>query len=592
MKSVLLSNFSLVRKSIQGKIFIAFLFVILLTSISIISVWYIESSNAIKENALNYAMDNIQQGNDNLDIMIRDLDNITIIIATNNDIMNVLKTNYEKPTYEWFKDLVGTKGFLDTLLLYEQTNISGITIVDMDNNLYWAGSPYIPKNIMETDWVKRILESHGKAVILVRDVGGVKKIITFGRAIMQSTTPIGIVFADIDYNIIKNNFDIDFLEDSFIYVVDRNGNFIYHPDASLYYDNTLNTQFYSIYRNRILQDAKNIYAYYESQCTGWTTVGVISKNVLKKDVVHIRNQTILIGLLVFFIALFVSMVVSNQITKNIKQLRDTMKLVENGDLSAIPKIDSEDEVGELSKCFTNMMVKINDLMENIKEHEKVKREIELNALQATINPHFLYNTLNTIKYLADGQNIRNISEVTTSLITLLHITLGKGSEYITIQEEVEYVKAYLNIQKYKYSNKFTVVFDVEDEVLNYKVIKMILQPIVENALIHGIEPLDHSGVISIKIYKEEDNVKFRVTDNGVGMSKEQIEQLLSNDNNKHFRFSGIGIKNVNERIKLFFGKQYGLKIYSELDLYTTVEVEIPILKKGVGKNAQGSYYRG
>jgi len=586
MSYKILLNLFRVKKSIQAKIFMALLSVVLLTLISIVPVWYIESSHTIKENALNYAMDSIKRDNENLDIMMQDIDNITAIIARKSDITQALKTHYEKPTYEWFRDLVGIKGFLDALMLFEQTNISGITVVDMKDNLYWAGKVYIPNDVMKTDWVKNILESNGKEVILIREVVGARKIMTFGRAIMQSSAPIGIVFIDIDYQVIKDNFDMDFLEDSFVFVVNRNGDFIYHPDESLVGDNIINTEYYDIYRNRISQNSQHTFVYYESQYTGWTTVGMISRKELEKDIIQMRNQTILISLLVFLVAIFTSIVVSNHITKNLKRLRDTMKSIEKGNLSAIPDIYAEDEVGELSKSFTKMMAKINKLMDDIKEHEKVKREIEFKALQASINPHFLYNTLNTIKYLADGQNIKNISEVTTSLVTLLYTTIGKDSQYITIQEEIEHVRAYLNIQKYKYLNKFTVVFEVEDEVLKCEVLKMMLQPIVENALIHGIEPLEHPGVISIKIYKEEKNIKFKVTDNGVGMSKEQVEQLLKdNHNNKRSRFSGIGIKNVNERIKLFYGRQYGLKIYSELGLYTTVEFEIPMLKKEVGKGA-------
>lgn len=557
-------------------------------------MWYIESSNAIKGNALNYVLDSIKRGNENLDIMMQDLNNITAIIARDNDVMQTLQTYYEKPTYEWFRDLIGIKGFLDTLMLYEQTNMSGITVADMKNNLYWSGRVYIPNDIMEADWVKNMLECNGREIILIRNVIGSKKVLTFGRAIMQTSTPIGIVFIDIDYNVIKDNFDIDFLEDSFVFVVNRNGDFIYHPDDSLISDNIRSTEYYNIYRDRISQNARHIFIYNESQYTGWTIVGVISRKALEKDVIYIRNQTIFIGLLVFFVALFLSMVVSEQITKNLKQLRDTMKSIENGNLAAVPNINAEDEVGELSKSFINMMVRINNLMDDIKNHEKIKREIEFKALQASINPHFLYNTLNTIKYLADGQNIKNISEVTSSLITLLYTSICKESQYITVQEEVEHVKAYLNIQKYKYSNKFTASFEVEDEVLQYKVIKMILQPIVENALIHGIEPAEHPGIISIKIYREGDNIKFKVTDNGVGMTKEQVETLLEdNYYNKQSRFSGIGIKNVSERIKLFYGKQYGLQIFSELGLYTTVEIEIPILEKeGERDNAKGSYCRG
>ncbi|HHV97510.1 MAG TPA: hypothetical protein GXX37_13775, partial [Clostridiaceae bacterium] len=283
------------------------LFVVLLALISIISVWYIESSNAIKGNALNYVLDSIKRGNENLDIMMQDLNNITAIIARDNDVMQTLQTYYEKPTYEWFRDLIGIKGFLDTLMLYEQTNMSGITVADMKNNLYWYGRVYIPNDIMEADWVKNMLECNGREIILIRNVIGSKKVLTFGRAIMQTSTPIGIVFIDIDYNVIKDNFDIDFLEDSFVFVVNRNGDFIYHPDDSLISDNIRSTEYYNIYRDRISQNARHIFIYNESQYYrvdySWSN---IKKSIRKRCDLYTESNDIYWSVSIFCSSIFVN----------------------------------------------------------------------------------------------------------------------------------------------------------------------------------------------------------------------------------------------------------------------------------------------
>jgi two-component system, sensor histidine kinase YesM len=230
--------------------------------------------------------------------------------------------------------------------------------------------------------------------------------------------------------------------------------------------------------------------------------------------------------------------------------------------------------------FTKMMSEINSLMDDIKRQEKIKREDELKILQTQINPHFIYNTLNTIRYLSELQNVKNIKEITTSFIELLRVTIGNSERFITIQKEIDYVQSYINIQKYKYLDKFNVVYQVEDKILQCKTLKMTLQPIVENALIHGIDLADREGFISIKVYSENEVIKFIITDNGVGMTEEQITKVLKFSSNENkSRFNGIGISNVNERIKMFFGNQYGLNIFSQPGECTTVEIIIPMIRE-------------
>ena len=226
-------------------------------------------------------------------------------------------------------------------------------------------------------------------------------------------------------------------------------------------------------------------------------------------------------------------------------------------------------------------------MENIKVNEKHKRIAEIKTLQAQINPHFLSNTLNTVKWLANAQKADNIETLVSSLIKLLHVSMGKGGDYISIREEIEYIRSYIQIQEFRYFDKFEVIFNIEEDILDYKILKFILQPIIENSIIHGIGPMDQKGLISVKAYKSEEELFFSVTDNGAGICDDKIEQVLKS-NGSSSTFSRIGIYNVNERIKLNFGEQYGLNIQSVEGLYTSVEIILPIIKENV-ENAEGSY---
>ena len=191
------------------------------------------------------------------------------------------------------------------------------------------------------------------------------------------------------------------------------------------------------------------------------------------------------------------------------------------------------------------------------------------------------NTLNTVLFLAKAQQAHNIESITTSLIQLFHVAVGKGEDLITIREEMEYIKAYINIQEYRYLNKFKINYNIEQEILDCKIPRLILQPVVENALIHGIEPLDGQGMVVIKGFSQGPDIRFIVTDNGVGIPPHKLESLLQGNGERNsMRLSGIGIANADERIKMYFGLQYGLSIESVLGLYTTVELTMPSIKQG------------
>jgi two-component system sensor histidine kinase YesM len=202
--------------------------------------------------------------------------------------------------------------------------------------------------------------------------------------------------------------------------------------------------------------------------------------------------------------------------------------------------------------------------------------MEFKALQAQINPHFLFNTLNHIRWLADIQRADNVRQLVSSLLALLHGSMGKGGEHTTMREEIEHLKHYLEIQEFRYYDKFETFFDIDRRIEDAVILKFLLQPIVENALIHGIAPLQGKGLVTIKGYLEGEDLILQVTDNGVGIPEEKLERILDPVEEKsRSRFSGIGLRNVSERIRLHYGSPYGLTVSSLRDLYTTVTVRLP-----------------
>lgn len=590
------------NKSIQGKIFIAFSLVTVLALAIVTTIWYVNTSKKVEENTASYIKDNIEYANKNLEIMLKDVDDINLLIATDQyNVINMLTNSDQSADYQWFLEFKRLDGYLSSLFKYKQTIVHGIAVVGLNHEVYKAGETLLENEILQQSWAKRVMQSQGKRVFVRRRYPGTSEtglgtmdVITIGRAIMKGGKPVGLTFIDIRYEILSRLFNHKYLNQSQILITDNDGTFIFHTDPKIKAISIQDTLWAPLYQKRNLNqrtitkigNQKYLVYSYRSNYTGWTTLGLVPHDILLKDFRQTRNQTLWVVILVLGLTFIVSILIANQITKNIKQLRDIMRQIEEGDLTITPQINSEDEVGELSKRFTMMMGKIKTLMADVKTREQQKRITELKALQTQISPHFLCNTLNIIKYLADLQNIKNIAEVATSLIDLLRYTIGNHDQFVTIREELEHIERYMTIQKYKYSEKFSVIYQVEEEILNYQTLRMILQPIVENALIHGIDSLHEDGLISIKVYREDAMIKFKVTDNGVGMTKEQISEIINQEQNEHrSRFSGLGLKNVDERIKLFFGPDYGLKIDSQPGMYTAVEICIPIIAKGQSKYA-------
>lgn len=320
-------------------------------------------------------------------------------------------------------------------------------------------------------------------------------------------------------------------------------------------------------------------AYSPIENTDWYVVSIIPFSYLNSEPAKIGSYTFALGIVCFIMALLLSYFISKSISNPLNNLILSMNEAEKGNLSSDCKDPARDEIGEVAGHFNKMLHEVKTLLENVKSEEKQKRAAELKALQAQINPHFLSNTLNTVKWLANIRNAENIEKLITSLIDLLHVSVGKGDELITVREEIKYLENYISIQNYKYCDKFKVRFDIQENTLDCKLLKFLLQPLVENSIIHGIEPLEGEGLITVKSCRYNGNLVVTVTDNGVGISDDERKDLFNKEKwSSKSRFSGIGLTNVEERIKLYFGEQYGIHIESIPYLFTTLELTLPYIK--------------
>ncbi|MFA9377426.1 MAG: sensor histidine kinase [Lachnotalea sp.] len=288
-------------------------------------------------------------------------------------------------------------------------------------------------------------------------------------------------------------------------------------------------------------------------------------------------------LLLFFLLMVIIMIALNhllgRIVMPVKSLMNMVDMADAGNLSLRAEVESRDEIGQLANSFNNMLDRIENLKEQVEDEQEGKRRMELQALQAQINPHFLYNTLDAIIWMAETDN-RDIVPMTEALAKFFRISLNKGKEFIQMQGELNHVENYLVIQSMRYLDKFTYQIEVADDIKELLTIKLIIQPIVENCIYHGIKQKRGHGQIWIRAYRIENYIKVEIKDDGVGMNQETCENLLySNEAFANSSGSGIGIKNVNERIQLSFGKSYGLHYESTLGVGTVVTVTLPVIEK-------------
>ena len=370
----------------------------------------------------------------------------------------------------------------------------------------------------------------------------------------------------------------------YCYVIDNGGNIVYHPQQQVLFAGLKNENSGDLYQ---LSDSVHIgkdviYTLKTTDDGKWRVVGVNYTDELAVE----RRSQIIASILISFIccaaiAAAVMLIYSKTVTAPVRALMRAMKAFEKNTDSFEYSGGSElvTELRALSESFEHMEIRIKQLMERVRREETELRKTELRALQAQINPHFLYNTLDSIQWMCEQGKTEDATKMVGALARLFRISISRGHELITIKDELQHAQSYLIIQSYRYRNQFKYSFDVDASLENYLCNKITIQPLIENAIYHGIDRMVDEGEIRIAVKQAEnapDDILITVADNGVGMTAEQCRKILLKERSDS---SGIGVKNVNDRLKIYFGEKYGITIESELDVGTVVTVRIPKLDK-------------
>lgn len=414
--------------------------------------------------------------------------------------------------------------------------------------------------------------------------------LTRGTAVSQ-----GVLLVDVSYPSLEQLFDgVTAGQGGYFYMISGNGELLYHPrmqliDSGHARENNLVAAGYTDGNHtETFEGQKRIVTVKTIGYTGWKVVGVLPKNVVSLNTLKTRLFIVFLIALILFVLALINSYISSKITTPLQELEKSVGVLEEGNLDAPVYIGGSYEIRHLGNSIRDMAQQIQILMKDIVAEHEAKRRQEFDTLQSQINPHFLYNTLDIIVWMIENEQKAEAVKVVTALARFFRISLSRGKSIITVRDELEHVRNYMMIQQMRFKNKFTYVIQADEEVMELASLKLMLQPLVENAIYHGMEYMDGDGEIAIHVWREEDLLQFEVRDNGLGMTQEQVERLFSGEPHPvSKKGSGIGIRNVHERIKLYFGERYGLTIESEPDEGTVVRICLPAVLYGEALERNG-----
>ena len=401
----------------------------------------------------------------------------------------------------------------------------------------------------------------------------------------NGTSMLGVLLVDMNYSSIEQLLEKANTDTSgeYVYLMAPDGEIIYHPKQNLIHmglyqeNNDRTAQYEDTTVKENFHGEKRLVTVKTISYTGWKLVSVVPMKSFSMGMTGMRNLVVLLVALTVLAAVLLNQLVSARISKPLRRLNDSVKEWESGNMNPDIYAGGSMEVEHLGKTLRSTVAQIQQLMDDIVVEQEEKRKSELDALQSQINPHFLYNTLDSIVWMITGERYDDAVFMITQLASLFRISLSKGKTVIRIEEEVKHAQNYMNIQKIRYKNSFEVDFQIDEDIRDGCIVKLVLQPLLENAIYYGMEFMDGEGEIHVRGYRKDDDIYLEVEDNGLGMPEEEAAELLNGKERPHKHGSGVGLINVHSRLKLRFGEEYGLIIHSCPDEGMMIQIHIPYI---------------
>ena len=510
--------------------------------------------------------------------MMRISDAVYYNVIKNTDLDEESMSQEMNLLYEVYRDnLVGLACFTDTGELISSVPMGNLKEnVDVTKQSWFVDAQDKMENLHFSDLhVQNIFENSTNRYYWVISLSRGVELTNSGK--MSE----GILLVDMDFSGIRQLFaKVNSQNMGYVYLMDSDGKIIYHPRQNLIFSNMIqeNNEIAKTYEDgahrETFEGEDRMVAVKTVGYTGWKIVSVMPMEKFLGDFSRTRTMAVMIIIVAILVMIFANQFVAVRVAKPLRNLEDSLTGI-GMDREPQIYIGGPPEIQHLGETIRSMVEQLRQLTDDIVREQEEKRKSELDALQSQINPHFLYNTLDSIMWMIEAEKYDDAISMVQALSRLFRISLSKGKNIITVGEELQHAKNYLDIQKYRYKNKFTSYFEIEEGIEKYKTIKLIIQPLIENAIYYGMEYMDGDGEIYVRAYTKEEDLFIEVEDNGLGMQKAQVESLLTDGTRIRSKGSGIGIRNVHQRIQLYFGTEYGLEILSEPDEGTMVRIHLP-----------------
>lgn len=570
-------------KTIQANIAAAFAFLVLLMALIMGFMSYRLSTSEVQRTAQDFTAELIKQVNTNIQSYVDNMENVSLLVLNNRGVRGYLTGDSD--------DAASVTDFLHTILVSRE-DIASISVFGYNGRFVSDDgdaklNPYV--SVPDQSWYRLAKQAEGKVVISPSHVqsvfdGDYRWVVSLSRELrsVDNSRGLGILLVDLNFKVIGDILSkIELGKRGYVFIVDGEGRIVYHPQQQLLYSNLKTEKIGEVLAlgtGSFVSDEggrSRIYTVHDSGF-GWKIVGVSYVNEVVGNRQRMQQSFVMLGSASLAIALLLSYLLSRNLSRPILRMQEHMKEVERGNFDIQVPVDSTREIGRLARAFNLMVVRIRELMGQVVKEQEFKRKSELNALQAQINPHFLYNTLDSIIWMAENKKSDEVVRMTSALARLFRASISKGSELVPIRNEIEHISNYLTIQKMRYRDKLDFKIEVDPGILQFPTLKVLLQPLVENAIYHGIKNKYGTGVIRIAGERSGGLIRLHVIDNGVGMNEEQARKwLMPGDGRREGK--GVGMINVHERIQLYFGKEFGISVHSVPDEGTTVTVTFPAL---------------
>ncbi|WP_287713392.1 cache domain-containing sensor histidine kinase [Blautia sp.] len=566
---------------IFNKMFLSCLLVTLLISLISGGITYYIASGIILKKTVMQTEEIIKQISENYDSFMKLIYNKLDYLSFNPTVQEELI--YGKPGEDEEGYYSGTRKLKRLMVqMFNSIHMEDMEIYGENGKEYFCSILYQAPDLPNTEELKQTARERMGAIVCVNDIGtsGSLQVVKEIKDIL-SMQSLGILRTSIRLSALERiQHNVDFASSGKIILLDDNNEIILgEPSELTDRADDLFVKWDDSFRYEI-DNAPYQVVYQVSEYTGWKTIGILPDKEISKSIMPLQTGTAVAAVLGILLSLALSVIMSYLLVRPITSTVGALKKFSKGDFKVRLEEERKDEFGEMNQVFNSTIQKVEKLLEEIAHSRVLNKEMEFKALQAQINPHFLYNALDTINWMAHKEGKDDICDMITAVSSLLRISISNKEAVFTVEKELRYVKDYLYIQKTRYRDRFEVIFDIEPEIYGQLIPKLTIQPLVENAIVHSVEVSREKAELTVEGHREGETVFIRVSDTGVGMTEETRKALLAEPggadrqdiNTAH---TGLGVYAVHQRLKYLFGEGYGLTIQSSPGKGTCITIRIP-----------------